>query len=375
VELAREKLNMERCAIFLLDAEPDRLRGTFGTGMAGQTIDEHANVFVTDTHYQLLAPDAPLWRKREQRYRYWDGAAEQQGDMGWVAATNIRTGDQPIGVFYNDNAISHAPLDEAQQEVIAIYCSLLGSMLQLKRVTEERESLIVELEAKNAELERFTYTVSHDLKSPLITIRGFLGFLEKDAASGNLERLHADIGRIAVATDRMQHLLNDLLELSRVGRLMNAPEEVPFEDIAREALAQVQGRLMQRGVQVRLAAGLPHVVCDRARLLEVVQNLLDNAVKFMGDQAEPLIEIGVRLGEDTPVFVVKDNGAGIDLRYQDKVFGLFDKLDPKSEGTGVGLALVKRIITMHGGRVWIESAGPGTGAAFCFTLPEADRAG
>ncbi len=244
VELAREKLKVERCAIFLLDAEADRLRGTFGTGIDGQTVDEHANVFTSDTQYQLMAPGAPLWRKREQHYRYWDGAAEQQADVGWVAATSIRTGDQPIGVFFNDNAISHAPLDEAQQEVIAIYCSLLGSMLELKRVTQEREALIVELEAKNAELERFTYTVSHDLKSPLITIRGFLGFLEKDAASGNLERLHADIGRIALATDRMQHLLNDLLELSRVGRLMNAPEDVPFEDIAREAAAQVQGRLM-----------------------------------------------------------------------------------------------------------------------------------
>jgi len=227
------------------------------------------------------------------------------------------------------------------------------------------------LEAKNAELERFTYTVSHDLKSPLITIRGFLGFLEKDAAAGNLERLHADIGRIADATDRMQHLLNDLLELSRVGRLMNAPEEVSFEEIAREATAQVQGRLMARGVQVKVATGLPRVVGDRTRLVEVVQNLLDNAVKFMGDQAEPLIEIGVRTAEGAPIFFVKDNGVGIDPRYQDKVFGLFDKLDPKSEGTGVGLALVKRIITVHGGRVWIESDGPGTGTTFCFTLSEA----
>ena len=130
---------------------------------------------------------------------------------------------------------------------------------------------------------------------------------------------------------------------------------------------------MARGVQVKLATGLPRVVGDRTRLVEVVQNLLDNAVKFMGDQTAPLIEIGVR-DEGVPVFFVKDNGMGIDPRYQDKVFGLFDKLDPKSEGTGIGLALVKRIITMHGGRVWIESEGPGTGTTFCFTLAEAARA-
>ncbi len=375
VELAREKLRVERCGIFLLEADSNQLRGTFGTSLEGQTVDEHANVITTDLHRQLLLPDAPLWLIREDRYQYWNGEAIGQADVGRIAATNIRSGEQPIGVFFNDNAISHVPLDEAHQEVIAIYCSLLGSMLELKRVTQERESLIGELEAKNAELERFTYTVSHDLKSPLITIRGFLGFLEKDAASGNLERLHADVARIADATDRMQHLLNDLLELSRVGRLMNAPEDVPFEDIAREATAQVQGRLMARGVQVKIAVGLPLVVCDRTRLVEVVQNLIDNAVKFMGDQPEPLIEIGVRYDEGTPVFFVKDNGSGIDPRYHDKIFGLFDKLDPKSEGTGVGLALVKRIITVHGGRIWLESAGLGAGTTFCFTLPEAARGG
>jgi signal transduction histidine kinase len=103
--------------------------------------------------------------------------------------------------------------------------------------------------------------------------------------------------------------------------------------------------------------------------------LIDNAVKFMGDQPKSCIEIGVRYDGDQPVFFVKNNGIGIDLRYHDKVFGLFDKLDPKSEGIGAGLALVKRIITVHGGRVWIESACPGTGTAFCFTLPEAARAG
>ncbi len=375
VELAREKLQVERCGIFLLEAEQDQLRGTFGTSLEGQTVDEHANVITTDLHRQLLLPDAPLWLIREDRYQYWNGKAVSQADVGWLAATSIRSGEQPIGVFFNDNAISHTPLDDARQEVIAIYCSLLGSMLELKRVTQERESLIGELETKNAELERFTYTVSHDLKSPLITIRGFLGFLEKDAASGNLERLHADMARIADATDRMQHLLNDLLELSRVGRIMNAPETVPFEDIAREATAQVQGRLMARGVQVNIAVGLPLVVCDRTRLVEVVQNLIDNAVKFMGDQPEPRIEIGVRYDEGTPAFFVKDNGSGIDPRYQEKVFGLFDKLDPKSEGTGVGLALVKRIITVHGGRIWIESAGLGAGTTFCFTLLEAARGG
>lgn len=235
----------------------------------------------------------------------------------------------------------------------------------------EREDLIKELEEKNAELERFTYTVSHDLKSPLITIRGFLGFLEKDAASGNLDRLHADIGRIADATTRMQRLLDELLSLSRVGRITNVPQEIAFDVIAREAVELVQGRIMARGVHIDIAEKLPTVYGDRARLVEVMQNLIDNAVKFMGEQPTPRITIGA-LGTDReglPIFFVQDNGIGIDPNYHERVFGLFNKLDVQSEGTGVGLALVKRIIEVHGGHIWVESDGIGYGAMFLFTLP------
>jgi PAS domain S-box-containing protein len=240
-----------------------------------------------------------------------------------------------------------------------------------KQIEEERETLIAELEDKNAELERFTYTVSHDLKSPLITIRGFLGFLEKDATTGNLDRLRADIGRIAEATTRMQRLLDELLELSRIGRMANPSEEVAFEQIAREAVDLVLGRIMARGVQVEIASDLPVVNADRTRLVEAVQNLVDNAVKFMGDQPEPRIIIGA-LGTQRagmPIFFVEDNGLGIAPEYHERIFGLFNKLDAKTEGTGVGLALVKRIIDLHSGQIWVESDGVGRGSTFFFTLP------
>ncbi len=240
-----------------------------------------------------------------------------------------------------------------------------------KQAEAEREQLITELEDKNAELERFSYTVSHDLKSPLITIRGFLGFLEKDAATGNLDRLRADVARIAEATTRMQQLLDDLLELSRIGRTMNPLEEVPFEMIVREAVELVRGRLMARGVQVEIADNLPAVYGDRARLVEVVQNLVDNAAKFMGDQPEPRLTIGTLGAERSgmPIFFVQDNGLGIEPQYHERIFGLFNKLDVKSEGTGVGLALVKRIVDLHGGHIWVESDGTGQGSTFFFTLP------
>ncbi|MBN2393960.1 MAG: PAS domain S-box protein [Anaerolineae bacterium] len=237
-----------------------------------------------------------------------------------------------------------------------------------KHLEAEREALIAELEVKNAELERFAYTVSHDLKSPLITIGGFTGFLEKDALSGNTERVKADITQVNDAVAKMQHLLDELLELSRIGRIMNPPEAVPFEAIAREAVEAVHGRIEAHGIQVEIALGLPVVFGDQTRLVEVVQNLVDNACKFMGEQPHPRIEIGVRESGDGPVFFVRDNGIGIDPQYHDKIFGLFDKLDPQSEGTGIGLALVKRIIEIHGGKIWIESQLE-EGTTFYFTLP------
>jgi signal transduction histidine kinase len=194
--------------------------------------------------------------------------------------------------------------------------------------------------------------------------------LEQDAVAGKFDRLRADIARIASAADKMQQLLNDLLELSRIGRLMNPPEPTPFEAIAREALDLVRGRIDARGVQVVIAPDLPTIQGDRARLVEVVQNLVDNACKFMGDQPAPRIEIGQRGTDDQgkPILCVRDNGVGIAPEYHARVFGLFDKLDAQTEGTGVGLALVKRIVEMHGGKIWVESE-PGKGSTFNFTIP------
>lgn len=234
----------------------------------------------------------------------------------------------------------------------------------------ERDRLIRELEEKNAELERFTYTVSHDLKTPLITIRGFLGSIDRDVRDGRVDRLSVDVERVLNATAGMQRLLDELLKLSRIGRITNPPERVAFAEVVREAMDLVHGRLEASHARVEIQDDLPEVFGDRSRLVQVVQNLLDNAAKFLGDQKNPRIVIGSRpsTSDGRPVFYVRDNGIGVDPAHLQKVVGLFEKLDNRIDGTGVGLAIVKRIVEVHGGQVWVESLGRDQGTTVCFTL-------
>lgn len=262
----------------------------------------------------------------------------------------------------------------ANQLAIALDNARLFSELQSE--LEERRKLIAELELKNAELENFTYTVSHDLKSPLFTIRGFLGYLERDALAGDQARLKSDMDRITDATNKMERLLNELLELSRVGRLKNESTRFSFTELVQEAMELVQGQIMARGIRVEIQPDLPMIYGDRPRLAEVLQNLLDNAAKFMGEQPMPYVQIG-QAGEDEEqamaILYVRDNGIGIPVEHHERIFGLFNKLDPKTDGTGLGLALVKRIIETHGGRIWVESE-VNVGTTFFFTLPLARQA-
>ena len=232
----------------------------------------------------------------------------------------------------------------------------------------QQDTLIAQLKNKNAELERFAYSVSHDLKSPLITISGFVGLLHEDLGDDCSELVQNHLQRISQATQKMCEMLDETLDLSRAGRLVTAPKKVNFADLAAEAVAQVAGLIEQAGVEVEIEPDLPDLHGDPSRLCQVMQNLVENAVKYIGDQPNPRIMLGARRELDKNVFLVRDNGMGIDPKYHEKVFGLFDKLNGHSEGNGIGLALVKRIVEVHGGRIWVESEGSGKGATFCFTV-------
>jgi len=229
------------------------------------------------------------------------------------------------------------------------------------------------LRQRNEELMRFIYTVSHDLKSPLVTIRTFLGYLERDLKDQDAAKVDTDLGYIRKAAEKMSDLLDEILELSRVGRKVNPPEEILLQSLVSDALDIVAGPISAGKVAVEVTQEPLLLVGDRRRLLELFQNLIDNAVKFMGDQPAPRIEIGAEVIQNETILFVRDNGIGIDPRHRDKLFGLFEKLHPGFPGNGVGLAIVKRIVEIHGGRIWAESEGVGHGASFRFTLENIRR--
>ncbi len=250
--------------------------------------------------------------------------------------------------------------------IIGVYFDISDRVMAENIIKKQVE----ELERINAELERFTYTVSHDLRSPLVTIKGFLGMLREDLEAGNFEQMEMDMQRISNATDKMHHLLEDLLQLSRIGRVGNPFTSFSMNGVVGEVLEYLDGIIRENQCSIEVQTNLPVVFADRSRIMEVLQNLIENAVKFKADhQIKPHITIGCRRELDPPVFYVQDNGIGIAPLYQKKIFGLFNKLDQASRGTGIGLALVQRIIEFHGGRVWVESEGTGKGSRFCFTLP------
>lgn len=228
-----------------------------------------------------------------------------------------------------------------------------------------------ELEHKARELDDFTHVVSHDLKEPLRGIEAFSGFLMEDYADKLDETGRRYLNVLQTSAVRMRDLIDDLLEMSRIGRVAPQREPVPMDSIMQELRESLDYTISAGGVELRVQGNLPTVIGDRVRVLQVFQNLVSNAVKYNDKPRGGVIEITCEERDDEFVFCVRDNGPGIAPQYHEKVFRIFQRLvgRDEQEGTGVGLALCKKIVEARGGRIWVESEGDGQGSAFFFTIP------
>jgi light-regulated signal transduction histidine kinase (bacteriophytochrome) len=250
--------------------------------------------------------------------------------------------------------------------------ALVRSRNEVRCANAELEHRVVErtrqLEAANRELEAFAYAISHDLRAPLRSMSGFSQILQENAPPGLDEKSRHYLQRIHDASMRMSGLIDDLLNLSRIGRSELTARPISLSQVAAEAAAAVRERHPKRDVQLEVAPGL-EVNADPRLLRIALENLLSNAWKYTARASPARVSVGVQAGEHGPVYFVRDNGVGFDIKYADKLFVPFQRLHPETEfpGSGIGLVTVQRIIARHGGRVWAD-AKPDEGATFYFTL-------
>jgi signal transduction histidine kinase len=276
-------------------------------------------------------------------------------DLGWYAGRvyGLLSASFVLVVLLTENAMLYGRLVEAHE----------GERRERRRVQEKT----VQLEAANRELDAFSYSVSHDLRAPLRAIDGYSRMLEEDSGESLGEEGRRLLGVVRSSSHRMGRLIDDLLEFSRLGQKEPARTEIDMTELAQAIVAE----LAREFPAVRVTVGeLPPALADRALLTQVWSNLIGNAFKYSGKRDAAQIEIGARAESAENVYWVRDNGVGFDMRYAAKLFGVFQRLHSQDEfpGTGVGLAIVQRVILRHRGRVWAE-ARPHEGACFYFSLP------
>ena len=246
--------------------------------------------------------------------------------------------------------------------------ALIQENLTLKRKLKTKEAL---LHQKNAEIQQYLYTVSHELKTPISSMRGYSMLLQ----DFHFDNMNPEIGsylqRIATNLDQMDQLIDNLLDYTRIDVNVDECEEVEAAELLNEALDELNFVLQKNNYEINVNSNLPTIFCKRSLLLRVFTNLLSNAIKYSKNNELPKIEIGYGPDEIFHKFYIKDNGIGIAHNEKYKIFQIFGRLNNKKDakGNGLGLIITKRIIEKHGGEIWVESS-RGKGSTFFFTLPK-----
>jgi hypothetical protein len=340
-----------------------------GYAVTGATSGAEAIALLKDGGFDLLMTDLMMPRM--------DGIALVRQaltrDPGLVAIVMTGQGSIPTAVeAMKTGAVDYVLKPFKLSAMLPVLeRALMLRRLRLKNVElEQRVQLrTAELEAANHELDQFAHSVSHDLRTPLRAVAGFAEILRQHHAGELSDEARRLIGLIAAGAAEMDQLTNDLLEFSRLGRQTLARQAIEPERLCREVFDSLEHDRAARRVELQLGT-LPAVSADPALLRVALVNLLSNALKYTRQRDPALIEIGCqRPAKGAPIFFVRDNGAGFDPVHASRLFGVFERLHSgdQFEGTGVGLATVRRIIERHGGRIWAESA-PDRGATFFFTL-------
>jgi len=229
--------------------------------------------------------------------------------------------------------------------------------------------IMKQLESKNKELEDYTYTVSHDLKAPLVTIQGFSELLSSQYGEMLDDKAKHYLDRINQGSENLARLVSDLLELSRAGRMMKDFEYNDFNEIIRMSLDGLEGKIIENNIKIQKPDDFPDIYCDEMRLSQVMSNLIGNAINYMGEQEHPTISIGWSQEENMYEFWVQDNGIGIKDEDMGRIFNIFERAAESSAGgTGIGLSIVEKIIQVHGGDIRVDSVF-GNGSKFTFTIP------
>lgn len=359
-------------------------------------LDDHRPALRSTLRYLAAvldsSPDGVIVIDRSRFITYANPAMEEI--TGWDVASLV---DRPLAVFLRAQedleqiagALADAPRvrnvelalrrrDGAPLEVSVSVSRLaledgtqVGAVAHVQDITERRRSER-DLARKNDELEHYVHTVSHDLRSPLVSILGFSRLLREDFAPALGEKGEHFLRRIEEAGRTMESLIHDLLELSQVGSHPGVPERVDPREVLMQLQAELKPRLDEQRVNLRLPVDPPMIGCERTRLYQVFSNLIGNALIHMGDVADPVIEVRVEERDGVIHIAVSDNGSGIDPKDHDRIFEIFKSVNGHSASrpgsSGVGLAIVKKIAELRGGRAWVESA-LGQGATFHVELP------